>query len=94
VTDKRYGLGTMVNVGGDHWVAIALDFEHSAVWYGDSFGRRPVEEVTSVLNWWTFHILVLNLSTGHSSFPLRRMDIHAVCLAQTRYSFICLTHIH
>ena len=48
-------LGTMVHIGGDHWVAIALDFEQSLVWYGDSFGRKPVEEVTSVLDWWTFH---------------------------------------
>jgi hypothetical protein len=32
-------LTTMVNIGGDHWVAIALDFEHSVVWYGDSFGQ-------------------------------------------------------
>jgi hypothetical protein len=55
VMDKCHGLGTMVNIGGDHWVAIALDFEHSVVWYGDSFGQRPVEEVTLVLNWWTFH---------------------------------------
>jgi len=53
VTGERDGLGTMVNIGGDHWVAIAIDFELSLVWYGDSFGQRPVEEVTSVLDWWT-----------------------------------------
>ena len=52
---ERDGLGTMVNIGGDHWVAIALDFKQSLVWYGDSFGRKPVKEVTSVINWWTFH---------------------------------------
>src|ERR1700679_1158041 len=55
VAGERDGLGTMVNIGGDHWVAIALDFKQSLVWYGDSFGRKPVEEVTSVLNWWSFH---------------------------------------
>lgn len=55
VAGERDGLGTMVNIGGDHWVAIALEFKQSLVWYGDSFGRKPVEEVTSVLNWWTFH---------------------------------------
>ena len=36
-------------------MAITLDFENSAIWYGDSFGWRPVDEVTSVLDWWTFH---------------------------------------
>jgi hypothetical protein len=55
VAGERDGLGTMVHIGGDHWVAIALDFEQSLVWYGDSFGQKPVEEVTSVLDWWTFH---------------------------------------
>jgi hypothetical protein len=70
VAGKHHGLGTMANIGGDHWVAITLDFEHSAVCYGDqcSIGGHST-------------ILVLNLSTRHSRFPLRRMDICAVCLA-------------
>jgi hypothetical protein len=55
VSGDRDGLGTMTNIGGDHWVAIALDFEESLIWYGDSFRQKPVEEVTSVVNWWTFH---------------------------------------
>jgi hypothetical protein len=55
VAGERDGLGTMVNIEGNHWVEIALDFKQSLVWYRDSFGRKPVEEVTSVLNWWTFH---------------------------------------
>lgn len=55
VLGERDGLGTMVNIDGDHWVAIALDFEESLIWYGDSFGQDAVEEVTSVLDWWTFH---------------------------------------
>jgi hypothetical protein len=55
VNGERDGLGTMVNIGGDHWVAIALDFAQSVVWYGDSFGQEPVDEVTSVINWWTHH---------------------------------------
>jgi hypothetical protein len=55
VMGERDGLGTMVNTGGNHWVAIALDFQRSVIWYGDSFGHRPVEEVTQVLDWWTFH---------------------------------------
>ena len=55
VMGECHGLRTMVNTGGDHWVAIALDFEHSVICYGDSFGQRPVKEVTWVFNWWTFH---------------------------------------
>jgi hypothetical protein len=55
VLGDRDGLGTMANIGGDHWVAIALEFEGSLIWYGDSFGHDAVEEVTSVMDWWTFH---------------------------------------
>jgi hypothetical protein len=25
------------------------------IWYGDSWGRKPVDEVTSILDWWTFY---------------------------------------
>ncbi|KIM89787.1 hypothetical protein PILCRDRAFT_49180, partial [Piloderma croceum F 1598] len=55
VSGDRDGLGTMVNIGGDHWVSITLDFEESLIWYGDSFGQDAAEEVTSVVEWWTFH---------------------------------------
>ena len=61
-------LGTMVHVEGDHWVAVALDFAKSLFWYGDSFGKRPVEEVVSVINWWTQH-------HAGRTFEYRRMKI-------------------
>lgn len=49
------GLGTIVHIGGDHWVAIALEFKTSLFWYGDSLGKKPAEEVMSVIIWWTQH---------------------------------------
>jgi hypothetical protein len=52
---ERSGLGTMVNINGGHWVAIALDFKQSLVWYGDSFGNPAIKSVVLVINWWTFH---------------------------------------
>ncbi|KIM80018.1 hypothetical protein PILCRDRAFT_89854 [Piloderma croceum F 1598] len=55
VSGDQDGLGTMVNISGDHWVSIALDFEESLIWYDDSFRQDAVEEVTSVVDWWTFH---------------------------------------
>jgi hypothetical protein len=55
VTGEKDGLGTMVNVGGNHWIALALDFTKSLIWYGDSLGRKPAKQVTSVVNWWTFY---------------------------------------
>jgi hypothetical protein len=55
VAGQQDSLGTMIHINGDHWVAIVLDFKKSLVWYGDSFGRKPTVEVTSVINWWTFH---------------------------------------
>ena len=67
----------MVNVGDDHWVAIALDFEQSLFWYGDSLGREAVEEVTSVMNWWTFH------HTG------RNFDCRKLKISSQRDGFSC-----
>ena len=45
----------MLNINGDHLVAIVLDFKQSLVWYGDLFSSMPVKQVISVINWWTFH---------------------------------------
>jgi hypothetical protein len=67
---QRDGFGTMVHINGDHWVAIALDFKNSLIWYGDSFGKAAVEDVTSVINWWTFH------HTGRE-FAYRQMKVSA-----------------
>jgi hypothetical protein len=55
VMGEKDGLGTMVNVGGNHWIALALDFTKSLIWYGDSLGWKPAKQVTSVVNWWTFY---------------------------------------
>ena len=48
--DNCDGLWTKVNIRGYHWVAIALDFEQTLLWYEDSFRQEGVEEVTSVMN--------------------------------------------
>jgi hypothetical protein len=86
VMGERDGLGMMVNSEGDHWVAIALDFERSLVWYGDSFGRKPIKEVTSVLDWWTFHhsgnkfvYRTLEISTQKDGFSCGLLGPNALC---------------
>jgi hypothetical protein len=55
VAGEHDSLGTMVNIRENHWVAIAFDFEQSLIWYRDSWGRKPVDEVTSILDWWMFY---------------------------------------
>lgn len=67
---QRDGFGTMVHINGDHWIAITLDFKNSLIWYGDSFDNAAVEDVTSVINWWTFH------HTGRE-FAYRKMKMSA-----------------
>jgi hypothetical protein len=44
------GLGTIINKGGDHWVAVAVDFKESLIWYGDSFRQDAVEDFMSVMD--------------------------------------------
>jgi hypothetical protein len=67
---QRDGFGIMVHINGDHWIAITLNFKNSLIWYGNSFNNAAVEDVTSVINWWTFH------HTGRE-FAYRRMGMLA-----------------
>jgi hypothetical protein len=51
VTSEHHSLGTIVNVGERSLVAITLEFEHSAVWYRNALGQRPVEDIVRNINW-------------------------------------------
>ena len=55
VAGERDGLGMMANINDNHWVALAIDFQKSVISYGDPFNKPPLLEITSVVNWWTFH---------------------------------------
>lgn len=44
-------LATITNVGGNHWVAVVIDFQLSQILYGDSLGGTITEEIEKVLNW-------------------------------------------
>jgi hypothetical protein len=48
-------LATIANVGGNHWVAVVLDFRSSQILYGDSLGGTITVEIETVLNWWVHH---------------------------------------
>lgn len=53
---KREKLGTIVNLGDNHWVAVVLDYNKGAIWYGDSLGDEVDEACKLTLKWWTrFH---------------------------------------
>lgn len=48
-------LATIANVGGNHWVAVVIDFRLSQILYGDSLGGTITVEIETVLNWWAYH---------------------------------------
>jgi hypothetical protein len=48
-------LATIANVGGNHWVAVVIDFRLSQILYGDSLGGTITEEIETVLIWWIHH---------------------------------------
>jgi hypothetical protein len=52
VLDK---LATITNVGGNHWVAVVIDFRLSQILYGDSLGGTITVEIKTVLNWWVHY---------------------------------------
>jgi hypothetical protein len=45
----------LMNVNGNHWAAVVIDFESWIIFYGDSLHEKPSSEVLAVLNWWTYH---------------------------------------
>lgn len=67
---EHNGLGIVMNIGGDHWVTVALDFTNSLIFFSDPFHNEPINKVTSVINWWTFH------HTGRR-FNWRKMKVTA-----------------
>jgi Ulp1 family protease len=48
-------LATIVNIGGNHWVAVVIDFQSSQILYGDSLGGTITVEIETVLIWWIHH---------------------------------------
>jgi hypothetical protein len=64
------------NVGGNHWVAIVLDFEKATIQYGDSLGGHINEQLKDVLGWWT-HYHTGHIFT-HFNLPITRQhDSHS-----------------
>ena len=45
---------TITITGGNHLVAIVLDFENASVRYGDSMGGKLMEDMKTAIEWWTF----------------------------------------
>jgi hypothetical protein len=54
-TGARDKLATIANVGGNHWVAVVIDFRSLQILYGDSLGGTITVEIEMVLNWWIYH---------------------------------------
>jgi hypothetical protein len=73
----RTHLGFIANSGGDHWVAVVLDFEANLIWHGDSLGRSIHPELRAVLEWWTYQHTA-------TAFSLRTLPI-----TQQRDGFSC-----
>lgn len=45
-------LATVANVGGDHWIALIVDFTSKAVYYFDSL-KQPIDsELQEAYDWW------------------------------------------
>ncbi|EEB88981.1 hypothetical protein MPER_12978 [Moniliophthora perniciosa FA553] len=47
-------LGTIVNVGGNHWVPLVVDFEKQMIYYGDSLGHSVNTRLKDSFSWWTY----------------------------------------
>ena len=55
-------------VGGNHWVAVVIDFKEGTVYYGDSLGERISSALREILDWWIH--LHTNGQFNHNNLPI------------------------
>jgi hypothetical protein len=53
VGGTRNQLGMIVNIDGNHWVAVILNFCKGIIWFGDSLGNTIPPDLLAILKWWT-----------------------------------------
>jgi hypothetical protein len=50
-------LATIVNIEGNHWVAVIIDSQNKVIHFGDSFRHTIPNDLKHVFNWWLgFHM--------------------------------------
>jgi hypothetical protein len=74
-------LATIANVGGNHWVAVVIDFRLSQILYGDSLGGTITAEIEMVLNWWVHHHTFERFTTNRLPITCQRDDYSCGILA-------------
>jgi hypothetical protein len=51
-TGAREQLAFIGIVGGNHWIAVVIDFKEGTVYYGDSLGEGISNSLRAILDWW------------------------------------------
>ena len=87
-------LGYLMNLNGDHWVAIVLDFENSAILYGDSMGGKPGEDLRETLSWWTHYHSGRKFAYGELDVTRQQDGFSCGLLAWNALAHRSLPHKH
>ena len=54
-------LATIINIDGNHWVAVIIDSQDKQIHFGDSFGHTIPNNLKQVFNWWLgYHMNATN----------------------------------
>ncbi|PPR03038.1 hypothetical protein CVT26_004573 [Gymnopilus dilepis] len=103
--ELRSGLRTrlcgVVNVGNDHWVAVAIDTAQRKIFLGDSLGGDGSSYLQESLRWWmevhvkgTFVFDTLPITRQMDSFSCGIMAVNAVkCFAAPTFSLISANRV-
>ena len=67
---------TLANIGGNHWIALILDFKASRILYGDSMGGTIDEGIEEALNWWISQHMGTQFTTSYLPIT-RQRDGHS-----------------
>jgi hypothetical protein len=67
-TGTREQLAFIGLVGGNHWIAVVIDFKEGTVYYGDSLGEGINSSLRAILDWWIH--LHTNGQFDHRNLPI------------------------
>ena len=66
-------LATIINIYGNHWVAVIINSQNKQIHFGDSFGHTVPNDLKQVFNWWLgYHMNGTNFS--YQTLPVSKQS--------------------
>ncbi|KZS86416.1 hypothetical protein SISNIDRAFT_420937 [Sistotremastrum niveocremeum HHB9708] len=74
VSGKCAGVGMIMNINGNHWVAMVVDAHRRSIRYGDSFGHPIPDTLLETIHWWIRHHYVTTQDFELTHLPVTHQN--------------------